>query len=105
MILTRLSSNSDNHKGIKKIKESFPNIVSGNFNFQEVSKEDIKKEKINLNIKKSSTIGSIPAPILKRCVDGYLLFLTKSINHAITENIFPEQFRQASWSRRSTTLE
>ena len=37
------NSNFDNHISIKKIKESFPNIVSGDFNFQEVSREDVKK--------------------------------------------------------------
>ena len=44
---------------IKKIKEYFPNIVSGDFNFQEVSREDVKKEIITLNVKKFSTNGSI----------------------------------------------
>ena len=47
-----------------------------------------------LNVKKSSTKRSIPATTLKRCVDVYLPFLTKSINHAITENIFPEQLKK-----------
>ena len=54
-----ITSNSDNHMSIKKIKESFPNIVSGDFNFQEVSREDVKKEIITLNVKKFSTNGSI----------------------------------------------
>ena len=56
-----ITSNFDNHISIKKIKESFPNIVSGDFNFQEIAREDVKKEIINLNVKKSSTNGSIPA--------------------------------------------
>ena len=50
---------------------------------------------INLNVKKSSTNGSIPATILKQCVDVYLLFLTKAINHAITENSFSEQLKKS----------
>ena len=54
-----ITSNFDNHMSIKKIKESFPNIVSGDFNFQEVSREDVKKEIITLNVKKFSTNGSI----------------------------------------------
>ena len=29
----------------KKIKESLPNIISGDFNFQEVAREDVKKKK------------------------------------------------------------
>ena len=87
----REPSNFDNHLSIKKIKEFFPSIVSGNFNFQEVARDDVKKEIINLNVKKSSTNGFIPAKILKQCVDVYLPFLTKAINHAITENTFREQ--------------
>ena len=77
-----ITSNFDNRIRIKKIKGSFPS-------FQEVSREDVKKI-INLNVKKSSTMGSIPATILKQCLDVYLPFLIKAINHAITENIFPE---------------
>ena len=69
-------------------------MVSGNFNFQEVSRENVKKEMINFNAKKFSANGSIPAKILKQCVHVYLSFLTKAINRAITENIFPEQLKK-----------
>ena len=48
-----------------------------------------------MNVRKSSTNGSIPATILKQCVDVYLPFLTKAINHAITENTFTEQFNKS----------
>ena len=90
-----ITSNFGNHISIKDMKESFPNIVSSNFNFQEVSREVVKKEIINLKVKKSSTNGSIPAIILKQCVDVYLPLLTKAINHAITENIFPEKMKKS----------
>ena len=53
--INEITSNVENHVSIKKIKQSFPNI----FNFQKVSREDIKKEVTNLNVKKSSTNGSI----------------------------------------------
>ena len=92
--VNRIASKFDNHINIKKIKESFPNIVSGDFNFQEVARENVKKETINLNIKTSWTNWSVPATILKQCVDVYLPFLTKAINHAITENTFPEQLKK-----------
>ena len=59
-----ITSNFDNHVSTKKIKESLPNIISGDFNFQEVAREDVKK-KINLNVKISATNGSIPAAIKK----------------------------------------
>ena len=35
-----IASKFDNHTNIKKIKESFPNIASRNFNFEEVARED-----------------------------------------------------------------
>ena len=49
--------NFDNHISIKRIKESFPNIVSSDFNFEEVSKEDVQKEIINLNAKNPQLMG------------------------------------------------
>ena len=49
--INEITSNVENHVSIKKIKQSFPNI----FNFQKVSREDIKKEVTNLNVKKPST--------------------------------------------------
>ena len=48
-----------------------------------------------MNVKNSSTNGSIPATILKQYVDVYLPFLTKVLNHAITENTFPEQLKKS----------
>ena len=54
----------ENHISIKKIHETFPNIIPENFHFKEVSKDDVRKEIRNLNVKKSSTYGSIPSSIL-----------------------------------------
>ena len=48
-----ITSNSENHINIKKIKESFPN----NFSFQNVFREDVKKDIINLNIKNTQLMG------------------------------------------------
>ena len=60
-------------------------IASVDFSFQEVSREDIKIEIINLNLKKCSTSWSNPATILNQCLQVlYLLFLTKAINQTIT---------------------
>ena len=88
-----ITTNFDNHVSIKKIKQSFPNIVSGNFNLQEVAREDVKKRNNKFECKKISTNGSIPETILKQCVDVYLPFLTKAINHTITENTFLEPLK------------
>ena len=43
--IIEISSNFDNHISKKKIKQSFPNIASGDFNFQGVSMEEVKKKK------------------------------------------------------------
>ena len=42
---------SNNQISAKKITKSFQNIVSGDFIFQEASRENFKKEIINLNVK------------------------------------------------------
>ena len=55
----------ENHISIKKMHETFPNIIPENFHFKEVSKDDVRKDIRNLNVKKSSTYRSIPASILK----------------------------------------
>ena len=57
--------------------------------------EDVKKEILNLNIKKSSTSGSIPATILKQSLDIYLPYLTKSINCTINEGKFPAELKHS----------
>ena len=83
----------DNHISIKKIHETFLNIIPENFHFKEVSKDDVRKEIGDLNFKKSSTYGLIPASILKQCVNAYLPYLTDSINYSLRESTFPEELR------------
>ena len=56
---------------------------------------EVKSKILNLNIKKSSTKGSIPAAILKQCVDIYLLFLTNAINKPFLDNYFPKELKKA----------
>ena len=47
----------------------------------------------NLIVNKSSTYSSIPASILKQCVDGYLPYLTISFNCSLRENTFYEELK------------
>ena len=61
-----------NDVSIRKIEECFPNIEANDFNFRQVCLKEVKSEILNLNIRKSFTKGSIPATILKQCVDIYL---------------------------------
>ena len=53
------------------------------------------KENLNLNINKSSTSGPIPATILKKSLDIYLPYLTKSINYTIKEGKFPAELKHS----------
>ena len=66
----------------KKTRETSPENIPGSFHFEQVSSNIVRKEIRNLNIKKSSTHGSIPASILKQCVDSYLPYLTIAINYS-----------------------
>ena len=79
----------------KKIRETSPENIPGSFHFEQVSSNIVRKEIRNLNIKKSSTYGSIPASILKQCVDTYLPYLTVTINYSLRENIFPEELKRS----------
>ena len=60
--------------------------------------KEVKSELLNLNIKKSSTNGSIPAAILKQCVDIYLPLLTNAINKTFLDNYFPKELKEAEIS-------
>ena len=73
----------ENHISIEMIHEKYTEILPESFKFQLVSNNKVKKEVENLDTKKSSTYGSIPAIILKQCVNAYLPHLTNSINYSI----------------------
>ena len=83
----------ENHISIKIIHEKYPEILPESFKFQFVSNNEVKKEIENLDTKKSSTYGSIPATILKQCVNAYLPHLTNSINYSIQHSNFPQELK------------
>ena len=89
-------SDFNNHISIKKIREYFPNIIYGGFDFTEFSLENVKKEMLNLNVKKSSTNVSIPATVLRQTAEIHLSFLTKSIN---------KSYGYEKWSPKKKTLQ
>ena len=74
--LNDIVSEFDDHISIKKIKEFFPDVNVNDFDVETVTMEDVKKEILNLNIKKSCTRGSIPTTILKQSLDIYFPYLT-----------------------------
>ena len=81
-------------QGFRNIQECFPNIKANDFNFRQVSLKEVKSGLLNLNIKKSSTKGSIPATILKECVDISLPFVTNPINNTFLDNYFPKELKK-----------
>ena len=61
--------------------------------FQLVSNNEVKKEIENLDTKRSSTYGSIPATILKQWVNAYLPHLMNSINYSNQRSSFPQELK------------
>ena len=57
MNINEIISTFDNHISIKKIKEYFPDASSNNFEFKEISQDEVKKEVSYLNVKKLSAIS------------------------------------------------
>ena len=90
-----LTSRFKDHASIKKIKLGYPEIVPDIFNFTLVSPEDVKKEIMNLKVKRSSSSKAIPAKILKQSVHIYLPFLTNCINHSFVANKFQDELKQS----------
>ena len=72
--LNSIVSEFDEHRSIKKIKEFFPDINVNDFEFETVTMEDVKKEILNLNTKKSST---------------------KSVNYTINKGEFPAELKHS----------
>ena len=86
-----LTKNYDNHISIRK-------IVPNSFNFKSVSLDDVKKEVLNLNPKKSSISGTIPVIILKQIIDVHLQHLTNVINHSLQANCFSDKLTIGSYT-------
>ena len=80
---------------IKRIKEYFPDASNTNFEFKEVSQDEVKKEVLHLHFKKPSASSSIPATILKQSIAIYIPFLTNSLNYTIKKCELPDKFRKS----------
>ena len=90
------------HSGVNEfriklaLKWSMRNILKylpENFKFQLVSNNKVKKEIENLDTKKSSTYGSIPATILKQYINAYLTHPMNPINYFIQHSSFLQELR------------
>ena len=65
--------------------------VSDKFDFKKVHDKEAKRQIMNLNSKKGTCDGPIPAKILKQFCGSYLPIITKIINESITEGTFPNE--------------
>ena len=77
------------------MKEYFPDASNANFEFKEVSQDEVKKEVLHLHFKKPSASSSIPATILKQSIAIYIPFLTNSLNYTIKKCELPDKFRKS----------
>ena len=50
---------------MQKIKEYFPDKSSKNFKLTQASQDEVKKEVLHLNVRRSSRSSSVPATRLK----------------------------------------
>ena len=73
-------SEFENHISIKIIHKKYPEILPESFKFQLVSNNEGK-------------YGSIPATVLKQCVNAHLPHLTNSINYSIQNSSFLQELK------------
>ena len=94
--LDKITKHFDDHISVCKIKEAYSKILrNDNFSFKMVSMDEVKKEVLKLNSKKSSTYGAIPASLLKQTIEVHLIYLTNTINNSLKESIFPDELKQS----------
>ena len=89
-----LSTLFEDHTSIITIKSYLDN-VSDKFDFKKGHEEEVKRKTMNLNSKKATCHGAIPAKILKKFCGSYLPIITKIINESITEGTFPSELKLA----------
>ena len=92
--LDHLSNLFEDCTSIIRIKSNLDN-VSDKLDFKKVHEEEVKREIMNLNSKKATCQGAIPAKILKQFCDSYLPIITKIIKESITEGTFPIELKLA----------
>ena len=84
----------EDHTSIIRIKSNLDN-VSNKFDFWKVHEKEVKLEIMDLNFKKATCNGAIPAKILKQFCDSYLRIITKLTDQSITEGTFPSELKLA----------
>ena len=84
----------EDHTSIVRIKSNLDN-VSDEFDFKKVHEKEVKRDIMNLNSKKATCHGDIPAKILKQFCDSCLTIIIKIIHENITEGAFPKELKLA----------
>ena len=94
--LDEITKHFDDHISTCKIKEAYSEILrEDHFIFKIVSMDEVKKEVLELNSKKPSTYGAIPASILKQTIEVHLKYPTNTINNSLKESTFPDELKQS----------
>ena len=94
--IDEITKHFDDHISVCKIKEAHSEILQeDNFSFKMVFMDEVKKEVLKLNSKKSSTYGAIPASILKQTIEVHFKYLRNKINNSLKESTFPDELKQS----------
>ena len=84
-----------NHPSIKEIRNKTP--ISRKFAFQQVNREEVKLEIINLDPSKAAQEGDIPTRIIKANSDIISNYLHYNFNNNMLDKaIFPKSFKNAN---------
>ena len=78
----------EDHISVKIIQEK--STYNGEFRFQPISTDKLKKIIIRLDCNKSNLNGSIPANVLKDTCDTFITYLTEIINDSFQTGNFPQ---------------
>ena len=89
--LSHLPKLYENNFSVLKVKEKYK--IQNEFQFKEVSPDEVRKLIQSLNMKKSAISSSVKH--LTESVDIYLPFLTDIINQSLKNGIFPDELKLA----------
>ena len=69
--------------------------TSNSFSFTDIETDDVDKEILSLNSKKSGTQNDNPAKIIKKCASSTAPVLQKLFNEILRTRYFPDKFKLA----------
>ena len=84
------------HPSIDKIRKTYESIK--NFSVQQVTEEHVRQDILSIDGSKVTTLGDIPADMLKVTLDIHLSLITKIINLLLENGCFPEDLKLAEVS-------